>query len=92
MFSMSSEIVKSLLSFYFLHEDESFYTNEIARCLHADKRNLVKKLKELEKEGLFINELKGNQRNYSLNKRHPLYNEYKSIIIKTVTRKIKGIG
>ena len=84
MFSVASKTVRALLSFYFLHEDESFYVNEIVRRLGLDKRNLIRKLKELEKEGIFIRELKGNQRYYSLNKKFPLYKEYKNIFMKTI--------
>ncbi|MFH1854150.1 MAG: nucleotidyltransferase domain-containing protein [Candidatus Omnitrophota bacterium] len=84
MFSVASKTAKTLLDFYFLHEDESFYVNEIVRRLGLDKRNLIRKLKELEKEGVFISELRGNQRYYSLNKKFPLYQEYKNIFMKTI--------
>jgi len=100
MLSITSKFTKSLLGFYFLHEDESLYVNELARRLDLDKRNLIKKLKELEKEGLFISEMRGNQKYYSLNKKFPLYKEYKKIVLKTfgfegrlkeVLTNIKGI-
>ncbi len=84
MISVKSKITKSILNFFFLHEDESFYLNEIARNLCLDKRNLVKKLKEIEEEGLFSSQLRGNQRHYQLNKKYPLYKEYKKIIAKTI--------
>lgn len=53
MISTRSNIIKALLGFYFLHPGESFYVNEMVRRLGVDKRNLVKKLKELEKENFF---------------------------------------
>jgi len=84
MISIKSKIAELILSFFFLHEDESFYINEIVRCLGVDKRNLVKKLKEFEKEGLFVSQLRGNQRYYQLNKKYPLYKEYKKIVMKTI--------
>ena len=84
MLSITSELTKSLLGFYFLHEDESLYVNELVRRLGLDKRNLIKKLKELEKEGIFISKMMGNLKYYSLNKRYPLYKEYKSIVLKTI--------
>lgn len=100
MISITSKIAQSLLAFYFLHEDESLYVNEIVRRLGVDKRNLVKKLNEFEREGIFKSEVIGNQKYYSLNKKYPLYKEYKKIILKTIgiekqlkttLSKIKGI-
>jgi predicted nucleotidyltransferase len=84
MLSITSELTKSLLGFYFLHEDESLYVNELVRRLDLDKRNLMKKLKELEKEGIFISQMRGNQKYYSLNKKFALYKEYKTIVLKTI--------
>ncbi len=84
MISITSKIAQSLLAFYFLHEDESLYINELVRRLGVDKRNLVKKLNEFEREGLFKSEVIGNQKYYSLNKKYPLYKEYKKIILKTI--------
>ncbi len=84
MLSLNSKITKSILGFFFLHEHESLYINELVRLLKVDKRNLVKKLKELEGEGLFINKPTGNLKYYSLNKKYPLYNEYKKLVTKTI--------
>jgi len=84
LISIKSKIAQSLLAFYFLHEDESLYVNELVRRLGVDKRNLVKKLNEFEKEGIFKSEIIGNQKYYSLNKKYPLYKEYKRIILKTI--------
>ncbi|MCK4421280.1 nucleotidyltransferase domain-containing protein [candidate division WOR-3 bacterium] len=84
MISIKSKIVQSLLAFYFLHEEENLYVNELVRRLGVDKRNLVKKLNELEREGLFKIEIIGNQKYYSLNKKYSLYKEYKRIILKTI--------
>jgi len=83
MISTRSNIIKSLLGFYFLHEKQSFHVNDIVRRLGADKRNLVKKLRELEDEKILISEPRGNQRCYFLNKEYPLYKEYKNIFMKT---------
>lgn len=84
MISIKSKIIRSLLNFYFLHPEHSFYMNEIARRFNIDKRNLARKLKELEKEGLFVSKVSGNQRYYSLNKKYSLYKEYRNIFMKTV--------
>jgi len=56
MISLRSEITRKLLNYFFLNPEASLYVNELARKLGLDKRNLVKKMKELEKEGLLKNE------------------------------------
>jgi len=84
MISIESKITRKLLNFFFLHEKEDFYINQLVKQLKVDKRNLVKKLKQLEKEGLFMSEMRGNQKYYWLNKDYPLYQEYKKIIMKSV--------
>ena len=84
MISLRSEITKRLLNYFFINPHESLYINEISRNLQLDKRNLVKKLKEQEKEGGLNDNKRGNLKLYSINKAYPLYNEYKKIIMKTV--------
>lgn len=81
---LRSEAAKSLLAYFFLHENEELYVNELVRKLKIDKRNLIKKLKEYETDGLFKCSTRGNLRLYSLNKRFPLYKEYKETTLKTV--------
>lgn len=49
-----------------------------------DKRNLVKKLKEIEAQGLLKSQFRGNLKLYSINKNYGLYKEYKKIILTTV--------
>jgi predicted nucleotidyltransferase len=84
MFALKSIITKKLLNYFFINPHESLYVNEIARKLKIDKRNLVKKIRELEKEGIFIYQKRGNMKLYSINGKYPLYKEYKNIILKTV--------
>ena len=84
MISMRSKVTKELLNYFFLHPEESLFVNEISRKLDLDKRNLVKKLKELEEERILKSETKGNQKLYSIDKSFPLYDEYKQIVFKTI--------
>ena len=78
-----SEISQKVLGYFFLNPREQLYTNEIAKNLNLDKRNLVKKLKELEKDGLLLKTSRGNMKLYSVNEKYPLYNEYRKIILTT---------
>lgn len=84
MISLRSEITKKLLNYFFINPQESLYVNELSSKLQLDKRNLVKKLKELEEVGILKSQSKGNLRLYSINKKYALYKEYKQIIFKTV--------
>jgi predicted nucleotidyltransferase len=60
------------------------YLNELQKKLDLDKRNLVKKLIELESEGVLRAEKKGRIKLYSINKNYPLYEEYRNIFRKTL--------
>lgn len=83
MISLKSEITQKVLNYFFLNPQRSLYVNELARKLSLDKRNLIKKIRELEKEGILVSEQRGNLKLYSINGKFPLYKEYKSIILKT---------
>jgi predicted nucleotidyltransferase len=83
MINFRSKIAREIMNYLFLHEGTSLYVNEMSRRFGVDRGNLVRKLKELEKEGILKSEWKGNQRYYSLNPSFPLINEYKKIIFKT---------
>lgn len=84
MISLKSSITQKLLSYFFLNKTKEFYVNELARLLKVDPKNLDKKLKELEREGLFKSEFKGMQKYYSLNQSFPLLEAYEQIINKTI--------
>ena len=84
MISLRSKITQAVLGYFMLHEDSELYVHEMARRLSLDQGNLDRKLKELEKEGVFKSDLRGKERYYSLNAAFPLLQEYKKIILKTV--------
>ena len=95
-----SRLRQKIFSYYFTNPGRSLYVRQLASILKEDPGNLSKEFSRLEKEGVFIAEIKGNQKHFYLNKRYPLYNELKSILFKTVgvegrlkdvVRKIAGI-
>ncbi len=93
MISLRSEITKRILRYFYLHDQEELYVNELVRKLDADKRNLVKKLHDLETEGILKSQTLGNLRLYSMNHAYPLYKEYEKIVRKTIglEKEIKDI-
>lgn len=100
MISLRSDITRKLLNYFFINPQETLYVNELSRKLQLDKRNLVKKIRELEKEGILKSQSRGNLKLYSINQDYPLYDEYRRIVMKTlgleeslkrILKKTKGI-
>lgn len=83
MIALRSKITRKLLNYYFINPEERLYVNELARKLDVEKRNLVKKLRELEMEGILKSQSEGNLKLYTINSEYPLYEEYRKIILKT---------
>jgi predicted nucleotidyltransferase len=93
MISLRSKVARKILNYFFINPQESLYVNELSRKLEVDKRNLVKKLRELELAGILKSENRGNMRLYSMNPGFPLYKEYEAIVLKTIglEEKVKRI-
>jgi len=83
MISLRSAVSMKLLGYFFMNPERSHYVNELARILELDKRNLVKKLKELEAEGILNSSFQGNLKFYSLNRKFRFYKEYRNIVLAT---------
>ncbi|MBE3125500.1 MAG: nucleotidyltransferase domain-containing protein, partial [Acidobacteria bacterium] len=81
---MTKKVTRRVLTYFFTNPHQDLYVNEMVASLEVDKRNLVKKLRELESMGLMSVEARGNLRLYSVNPSYPLYREYKRIFQKTV--------
>ncbi len=83
MLSLRSKVSQAVLGYFFLHDDQELYVEEMVKKLHVDKRNLVKKLREFVTEGLLRDERRGREVYYTLNKEYHLFEEYRKIILKT---------
>ncbi|MCM8823266.1 MAG: nucleotidyltransferase domain-containing protein [Candidatus Omnitrophica bacterium] len=83
MFFLRSKIAQTILGYFFLHETEELYLNEMVKKFGFDKRNAFKVIKKLLMEGVFTSEKKGKETYYSLNKKYPLFGEMKKIVLKT---------
>ena len=84
MISLRSKLTQRLLSYLFLHKEQAFYINELARQLRVDDGNLTRKLHELAGKGVLKAEPKGNLTYFRLNPQFPLLGEYERIIQQTV--------
>lgn len=84
MISLRSKITKTVLNYFFMNPHESLYVNELVQKLHLDKRNLVKKIRELEQEGILRGGKRGPLKLYSINQEYPLYDAYRNIVLTTL--------
>ena len=100
MIKLGSKITIKILGYYFLNPAREHYINELAEILETDPGNLFRKLKELEAEGIFISEKRGNQKYFKLNKKYPLLKEIKKTYemkygladrLKKITSGLKGL-
>lgn len=73
-----------ILNFFFKNPDGVYYFREIAKSLNKEPAYYQRHLDSLVEDGILEDERKGNLRFFKLNKCHPLYNELKSIISKTI--------
>ncbi len=95
-----SKARKALFRLYFTNPNSSYYLRELERELNIPVSILRKELITLKEIGIFVSYKKGNLVYYSLNKSYPLYEEFKTIVFKTIgiqallkkaLSKIKGI-
>ncbi|MFA5271439.1 MAG: nucleotidyltransferase domain-containing protein [Candidatus Omnitrophota bacterium] len=83
MLTPGSTVKNKALTYFFLNEESRTYINELARLIEADPKNVYRMLLQLENQGLLVSEFKGKERYFYLNKKNPLYKEYKNIFLKT---------
>ncbi len=95
-----SKTRRELFRLYFTNPDTEYYLRDLERILNIPVSMVRNELLRLETEGLFISHKKGNLVYFSLNKSYPLFDEFKSIVFKTVGiqgllrqtfQKIKGV-
>jgi len=79
-----SKIRRDLLVLFFTNITERYYLRELQRRFGYSVGSIRRELVKLEKDGLLVTQRTGNLLYYSLNIRHPLYKELKSIVAKTV--------
>lgn len=73
-----------LLSFFFTNPMASLHLRDIARKIEVSPGNLSNEMKRLVREGIFEAKTIGRQKFFSLNSEHALYDELKSIVLKTI--------
>jgi len=79
-----SKIRQDLLALFFTNLSKRYYLREIQRMLGYSAGSIRRELLKFQKDKMFITQHEGNLLYYSLNIKHPLFKELKSIVEKTV--------
>lgn len=81
---LSSKNSKLILGLLYTNPDRKYYLRELARLLGKQAGVLQKAVNYLAKEKIILDERTGNLRFLFANKSHPLYEELRGIVFKTV--------
>jgi len=84
LFITKSKIRQALLTLFFTNPSKSYYLRELERMLGYSAGSIRRELLRFQKDNLFTTRKVGNLLYYHLNTTHPLFEELKSIISKTV--------
>ncbi len=79
----SSRVRVEILSTFFMNPERELYLREVARLTGEDYKNVSMELRNLEEIGLMSSRNEGNLKYFRLNKEFVIYEELKSIFIKT---------
>ena len=84
MLDLRSQVRRRLLTYYFTNTSARHHLRGLAERLSVDPSNLSRELRRLERPGLFLSEMNGHQKYFSLNRKYPLFREVRSIVEKTI--------
>jgi predicted nucleotidyltransferase len=84
LYITKSKIRQDLLTLFFTNPSQKYYLRELERTLGYSAGSIRRELLKFQKDGLFNTQRMGNLLYYSVNTKHPLFEELKAIISKTV--------
>jgi len=84
LYIAKSRIRQDLLTLFFTNPSKKYYLRELERMLGYSAGSIRRELLRFQKDNLFNTQRVGNLLYYSLNTKHPLFKELKSIVSKTV--------
>ncbi len=84
LYITKSKIRQDLLALFFTNPSQKYYLRELQRMLGYSAGNIRRELLRFQSDNLFSTQKTANLLYYSLNTEHPLFEELKSIISKTV--------
>jgi len=80
----NSKTQKAVLELFFNDPEKEYYLRQIEHLTGYSVGNIRREMVKLGKTGLFITRMLGRIKLYRLNKLHPIYNEIKNIVYKTI--------
>ena len=83
-FLFKSKIRQKILILFFADESRKIYINEMARLVGTTQGTCRRELNKLVDFGILTTSRTGNLKYYHVDKKNPLYKEFKSIIHKTI--------
>ena len=84
LYITKSKIRRDLLALFFTNPSQKYYLRELQRMLGYSAGNIRRELLRFQSDNLFSIQKTANLLYYSVNTEHPLFEELKSIIAKTV--------
>jgi predicted nucleotidyltransferase len=84
LYITKSRIRQDLLALFFTNPGQKYYLRELQRILGYSAGSIRRELLRFQRDNLFNTQKIGNLLYYFLNKDHPLFEELKSIVSKTV--------
>ena len=84
LYIAKSKIRQDLLALFFTNPSKKYYLREIQRILGYSAGSIRRELLKFQRDNLFNTQREGNLLYYALNMEHPLFEELKAIVAKTV--------
>jgi predicted nucleotidyltransferase len=81
---LGSRLRARVIGWLFTHVDERYYVRQLADLLGEDSTNLSRELTRLEGLGVVVSQREGTQKHYHANRDLPIFDELRSIAVKTV--------
>jgi predicted nucleotidyltransferase len=81
--ALFSKVQRSVLGLVYGNPDRSFYANELLRLAGSGTGAVVRELAKLADSGLVTVKRIGNQKHYQANRVAPIFEELRSIVLKT---------
>ena len=73
-----------MLGWLFSHPDERYFVRQLTNLVGEDSTNVSRELIRLEETGILTSKREGKQKYYQANRKSPLFNELRGLIVKTV--------
>lgn len=78
-----SRLRARVIGWLFTHTDKRFYVRQLTDLLEEDSTNLSRELARLESMGIVVSERDGRQKYYRANADSPVFEELRSLAVKT---------